>query len=195
MFPADHEVTATNGEIRPVGEAEAVVFSVPMRGDAALDIAIDPGELGIQNKIDNACNCIGTPSGRGAARHDVDPLNQQVGQEVDVDEARVDCRYRYAPTIEQDKCSLRPEVAQVERVDTGATVADLAKVCARRSASASAGRRLTRSAMLLGAVALICSTPKTVVGVGASKPSRTMRDPETMISELSAFSSGATSSA
>src|SRR3546814_6997834 len=64
------------------GAAEFVAFAVAAAGDAALDLALDPAEILVENEVDHTGHRVRTVGRRGAASDQVDTLDQLLRQHV-----------------------------------------------------------------------------------------------------------------
>ena len=122
---ADDEPTGTVRGRSTVSERTAELARIAICRDTTLKINLEPFQLGIEHKVDDASDRVRTVSGRRAAGDDVDAADEPLWDDVDVDRPENVGR-RQTLAIEQNQRSRGSEPAQVEEV-----LPDIA-VCGRR---------------------------------------------------------------
>ncbi len=108
MPPAAREAGARGHRRLPGG-------IIATAGNAALERSFNALEFLVENEIHHADDCIGAIGGRGAAGHDIDPLDQGLRQGVDVDGA-VEAGGRHPHAVQQDQRTGETQIAQIEVV-------------------------------------------------------------------------------
>ena len=86
MFVAGHHVQPTVEQRRSAGDAGLPVLVVAELSLAGLRLELDPVEIAVGDEVDHAGDRIGAINRRGAAGDDLNPLNQHLGNDVDIDD-------------------------------------------------------------------------------------------------------------
>jgi hypothetical protein len=126
LRPTVHAVAVRRKEpAGRVGREDLRIRVVVVLEHARLAVDAEAGERRVEDEVDNAGDGVRTVDRRGAAREDVDPLDQLVRNEVDVGD-RVAGVARLKPlAVDQDEVALRAEAAKVNRGRAAGAVGDV----------------------------------------------------------------------
>ena len=164
---------------KPRGQRRRIVLVVARVGDAALDVDLEAGEIGVEHEVHDAAHGIRAIGRRGAAGHDFHALDQRIGQQIDVERAAPSWTARRAVRRAAPACGSGPR-----RADSG---------CWRRKRRSSrrrvrppgtellmnCGSCVTAAPSVVGASVSRSSMESEVTGVGVVMPLRWMREPVT----------------
>src|SRR5690606_33283899 len=83
-FDAPGQMVAAGPEGHTAGQCDAPVLPVSFGRLAALQVGAEAVETSIEDKVGDAGERVGTVGRRGAAGHDVDPLDEAGRDEIDI---------------------------------------------------------------------------------------------------------------